>query len=76
MMEWSELSAVKRIAVFPARHPYPMRALLYIFMTMATEVSWESMFKVAGSMGYILLTDEEDLGGGMSQIHKGWAVPQ
>ena len=75
-MEWRDLSTPKRIATIPARHPYPMRALLYIVMTIATEAPWPEIFKVAERMGYIEMTDEEDLGNGMMQIHKGWAMPQ
>ena len=75
MTEWRDLSIAKQIAVVSARHPYPMRALIFIVMTIATDAPWGEIFKVAERMGYIEMTHEEDLGGGMSRIHKEWAVP-
>jgi len=75
--EWDDLPLHKKINVFPNRHPFPVKAMLYLAFNVAEPPywSWAAVYKVLERMGYIPVTAEEDAGGGMTLTSKGWTRP-
>ena len=75
MREWSELSLAQKINVFPARHPYPVKAVLYLAFNVFLTMEWRHIYKVLERMGYVPVRDEEDVGGGYTRVSLGWTTP-
>jgi len=75
LKEWNDLTLFRKLRVFPNRHSPPVKCVLYLMFNVTTKVSWESAHKLLEGMGYVPIVDEEDLGGGMVRITKGWTRP-
>ena len=73
--EWNELTLYEKIRWLPERHPYVVKCALFLSFNVSP-VPWEFIYKVLERMGYISVSDEEDLGNGMVRVTKNWTTPE
>ena len=59
MKDWNDMSLPEKIASLPDRHPYPVKAALYLAI-FVTPVPWDAVHKVLVAMGYIAMEVAED----------------
>ncbi len=60
---------------FPDRHPFPVRAVLYLAFFVCTSIPWEAVTALLRTMGYHQITLEKDIGGGVVSATSTWTNP-
>lgn len=73
--EWDELPIYEKVRSLPDRHPYPVKAFLYLMFNVCPEVPWKVFHQILERMGYVEIKDERDMGGGYAFVTKGWTMP-
>jgi len=59
MKDWDNMSLSEKISSLPDRHPFPVKAMLYIAI-FQYQVPWEAVHQVLRTMGYIPIEVSED----------------